>query len=78
MVVVASQVKVVAQRLNPVFKADQSGSATGIGAAHPVVCHRDMLTPVVGFRGDSDQRWVCVLGGVRQRFCDNVVGRHLN
>ncbi|MDT7792286.1 MAG: hypothetical protein QOD59_1722 [Mycobacterium sp.] len=42
MVVVASQVKVAAQRLDPVFKADQSGSATGIGAAHPVVCHRDM------------------------------------
>ena len=76
--VAASDVDAAAQRLDAVFEPDESGSTARISATHSVVCHRKAQLLVVGLHGDGDLRCAGVLGGVRQRFCDNVIGGHLN
>jgi hypothetical protein len=70
-----------AERLDAVLDAEQAGSAGEVGSAAAVVVHPDLqdgdIRDGVDLDPDGDGRGVGVLGGVRQRLGDDVVGRGL-
>src|SRR6476660_5679680 len=45
--VAAGDAQLAAQCLNAVLEPDESGSAAGFGAAHPIVCHQEAQMVVV-------------------------------
>ena len=65
-------------KYDAIGESDEAGLACRIGAAHSVVSHRDAQVAVDDLRLDLDQRRVGVLGRVRQRLRDDVVGRGLD
>jgi RsiW-degrading membrane proteinase PrsW (M82 family) len=67
-----------AERLDAIAEADEAGALAGISASNAVVTNADLDDRVGRVDLDVDGRRVGVLGGVRDRLGNEVVGGHLD
>ena len=65
-------------RLDAVPQAEQSRARGRVRATTPVVADFDTKGTIVRGQRDVDNRGIRVLGCVRQRLRDDVIGRHLH
>ncbi len=66
------------EHVDTVGEAYESGTACRIGPSGAIVADGELEDTVTRFYGDVHRGSVRVLGGIRERFRDDVIGGHLH